>query len=105
MAGEDPEPITEPIWTATAHRIDIDFYQEKTLQNRKDMTGKTCTVLIDDNGTLRTYAVSWTAQATGQGFITLTSGQHDNPGNEELQVTVDTVVKKEFVLGVRTRVS
>jgi len=99
------EVIAKPLFTNSAHRIDLVFWTDEEKKTRKDITGETIIVLIEDGANVRSYTVTHDVDADGEGHINLSASDHDDAGTVAAQVHEDGVPKAELELTFRTKMA
>jgi hypothetical protein len=101
--ADGPKLVRRPLFTGSNHPVDIVVYTDANFTTRMDITGKTVKVLINDNGTTRTYLVSSHDDPTqGETHITLIGTNHQNAGDWTVQVLLDDVPKQDYTVTFRT---
>lgn len=103
--ADPPIRIRKPFFTNSNHRVDLIFFSDESYTTRLNITGKTVKVLIDD-GTTRTYTVSsHDDAANGETHVTLTGSNHVTAGDADVQVLVDDIPKRDYIIEFRTRLA
>jgi len=88
--------ITRPLFTGTAHRIELILWENKATRTRFDMTGKTLKVRFQSIGVaVAEYTVVATDATEGEGYFDLGTS-HVNAGACSGQITVDGQARDRF---------
>lgn len=97
--------VPKPLFTNTAHRVELVFWSDAAMKTRKDISGETILVLIEDGVAVRSYTATIDVGADGEAHIDLTATDHDDAGTVDCQVHEDGVPKSQFTLTFRTKMS
>jgi len=99
------EVIAKPLFTNTAHRIELVFWVDEEQKNRKVITGETIIVLIVDGANVRSYPASIDDGAEGEAHVDLNASYHSTAATVSAQVHEDGVPKAELTLTFRTKMA